>query len=595
MNEPQQNGKPVSPFAQGYQMPPAYTPRPKEYYPLQKRDNIYAVLALIVGVLSVSLSLWGEFMIGFTVSYVLFFAVMTAYLARRPEKVRLFPLLCAVLALAGSAVFALTDCTDVNFFLLLMMFALTAVWFSSFRKPYLPTTDLGLIGSLFSSTFGKAFGGLGTAMRSLFRKKNGKAGNLGKVLVGAACAIPVLVIVLPLLVSSDAAFEGLITDILDDLVETFAKILLGAAFGALLISYGFAHRMGKPTEEKKSGFAGLEGVFVSSFLGMISLCYLAYLFSQLAYFFNGFAGILPKEFNAADYARRGFFEMSAIAVINLLLLFGTLALSKKKDGRLSLPVLIFSLFIDLFTLVIISTALSKMVMYMNRFGLTRLRITTSAFMVFLGTVFLALFVKYFAPKTPVVKIGMVTGTCILLLLGFGNVDRVVAEYNIGAYRSGALTALDVDAIGELGATAVPYLAELTEDENEKIAESARKQLDSKILAMYELRDGKFVRPKAELGAWNLTVSRAYQALEKYIPDDPMPLILWEHGYEKNEIIGKSAYDIEMRYGTFDDREERETQSEPDGYYLLETDLTQNTFLRIRFADGVAYAMDFVTK
>ena len=51
MNEPQQNGKPVSPFAQGYQMPPAYTPRPKEYYPLQKRDNIYAVLALIVGVI----------------------------------------------------------------------------------------------------------------------------------------------------------------------------------------------------------------------------------------------------------------------------------------------------------------------------------------------------------------------------------------------------------------------------------------------------------------------------------------------------------------------------------------------------------------
>ena len=45
-------------------------------------------------------------------------------------------------------------------------------------------------------------------------------------------------------------------------------------------------------------------------LGMISLVYVLYLVSQLAYFSGGFSGILPKGYTMAEYARRGFFEMA---------------------------------------------------------------------------------------------------------------------------------------------------------------------------------------------------------------------------------------------------------------------------------------------
>lgn len=599
MDEPQMNKKPESPFAQGYHTPyqSPYQPRPKEYYPLRKRDSVFALLALVLSLIGVSLSLWGQFMIGYTVSYVLFFALTTAYLADRQTHLRVFPLLCALLVLAGSAVFAVSDCPDVNFLLVLMMFALSAVWFRSLRERTDPRSDLGLIASLFTSTFGKTFHGLPTAMRSLFQKKNGKLAGLGKVLAGAACAVPVLIVVVPLLISSDAAFEGLISDILDDLRETSIKALAGTVFGALLISYAYALKMGKPARERKSSFAGIESVFVASFLGMIGVCYLAYLFSQLAYFFNGFAGILPEQFNAADYARRGFFELCAIAVINLMLLFGTLALSRKKDGKPSCIVRLLSVFIILFTLVIVATALSKMAMYINRFGMTRLRVSTSAFMVFLGIIFLALLVKYFLPGTPVVKVSMVTGACVLLLLGFGNVDRVVAEYNIEAYRSGALPTLDVDTIGELGTAAVPYLIELTQDENEKIANAARQKVLDKIFRLYTVRGNQIVRQETELGQWNLSRSRAYRMLDAYIPEDAMPLVLEHYGYDPAQIQGKDSRHIMRVYGEFDEiSADYGVLRSCTAGYLLEMDWEYETYLQIRFDEnGIACDLELVTK
>ena len=55
-------------------------------------------------------------------------------------------------------------------------------------------------------------------------------------------------------------------------------------------------------------------------LGAVCAVYLAYLFSQLAYFVGGFSGILPEGFTRAEYARRGFFEMTCLAGVNLALM-----------------------------------------------------------------------------------------------------------------------------------------------------------------------------------------------------------------------------------------------------------------------------------
>ena len=508
--EENKNSSPDLPYSQNYA---PYQPKPKVFFSLEKRDQIFALLALILSLFGVSVGIWDGFRIGFTVSYILYFILITVYLA---ERIQPFPLACGVLAVVGSGVFAVSEGADVNFFLILTLFALSAVWIDSLRGSRLPETDIGFLRRIFTSTFGRAFGNLSASVRSLFLKKDGKTGNLGKILIGCACALPVLLVIIPLLVSSDAAFEGLLSNILDDLAEAIPKAVLGIAFSAGLISYGFSHRFGADVPEKKRDFSGIDTAITASFLSVLSICYLAYLFSQLAYFFNAFSGILPEEFNAAAYARRGFFELCAIAVINFALLFATFALSRKQDGKPALIVRILSVFICLFTLTITATAFSKMVMYIGRFGMTRLRITTSAFMVFLSVVFLALLCKYFLPKTPVAKVAVIAAACVLLVLGYGNVDRVVASYNINAYHTGALTSLDVDTVSNLGTAAVPYMVELTQDSDKKIAKKAEDAVYEEILQLYLLDKDSIRRPEQKPGMWNLSRHRAYQALDDYL-------------------------------------------------------------------------------
>ena len=192
------------------------------------------------------------------------------------------------------------------------------------------------------------------------------------------------------------------------------------------------------------------------------------MFSQLAYFFSAFKGFLPEgyEFNVSTYARRGFFEMSAIAAINFLIIFGALLLSRKKNQKMCIPSRLICLFISVFTLIIIVTAISKMVLYIQGFGMTRLRITTSAFMVFLGIVFLSVILRLFISKVKVLRAALVTASTVLLILGVVNVDHVVAAYNYHAYKNKVLETIDVKTIYNLGEEGVPYLVRLLEEDDD---------------------------------------------------------------------------------------------------------------------------------
>ena len=55
--------------------------------------------------------------------------------------------------------------------------------------------------------------------------------------------------------------------------------------------------------------------------------------------------------------------MSVVAVINLCLVFVSLLLAKKEGGKISYGIKISLTFISVFTLIIIATAISKMVLY----------------------------------------------------------------------------------------------------------------------------------------------------------------------------------------------------------------------------------------
>ena len=327
----------------------------------------------------------------------------------------------------------------------------------------------------------------------------------------------------------------------------------GAAFAFIglifIISYGLSLKKKVLPERKKSNFAGVEGITVGVFLSVISLCYLSYLFSQLAYFFSAFSGFLPEnyEFSVSDYARRGFFEMSVIAAMNFLIIFIVLILTKKRDGKLHAGIKALCTFIAVFTLLIISTALSKMVLYIKSLGMTELRVGTSGFMIALGIIFISLIVRIYISKVRVIRTALISFAVVLTLFGCFNINSVIGEYNYNAYKNGWTETIDTRALYYLGPEGIPYLIKLSEDKDMSF-EAESMIYDALLYGNYEYRiveTGKGCSIERNensikgLGSYSYPFMRAEKMLNEFIENNGDFLSeQWKHRY---------SYDNEVYY------------------------------------------------
>ena len=111
----------------------------------------------------------------------------------------------------------------------------------------------------------------------------------------------------------------------------------------------------------------------SSILSVFALLYVAFFTLQGSYLFGAFFRTLPNHMTAAQYARQGFFELCAITTLNFALL-GFAWLSHHQPIRQSSS--LFSMFfVILGESVLFSViAASKLLLYIQRFGFTPLRI-----------------------------------------------------------------------------------------------------------------------------------------------------------------------------------------------------------------------------
>lgn len=378
-------------------------------------------------------------------------------------------------------------------------------------------------------------GNIGVSLKSLFTSGNGDKKTVGKALVGILCAVPMLIIVVPLLIKSDDAFSGMMSSIFTgsgNVFVTVLKAVFGAIISMFVISYGFSLKAGRISKVKEGKFAGIENVYLISFLSAIAVCYLLYLFSQLAYFFSAFKGFLPNDtITYSEYARKGFFEMCIIAVINISVVLFSIMLAKKQGGKVCLGLKAIATFISVFTLIIIATAISKMVLYISEYGMTVLRITTSAFMIFLGIVFIAIILRIYINKINIVKTALIAAGCIVLILGTVNVNAVSAKYNYNAYKSGQLKkSIDVQSFYNLGDEGIPYVVRLACGKDKDAAKEAQRYLaeaylydyfdDMQYARNFTIDDLKEKQKDKGFSYFSIPKATTYNELYKFIESNP---------------------------------------------------------------------------
>ena len=506
-----------------WQRPPVMNPawqnpvkQPVTYYNMGTKDIVFFVLGLILCVAAVPLTLWGGFKSGFTVSYAAVFVLFTVYLVQKGARPGLYGSIAGVLSLLGSGVFAYSSNGSVNFFLFLLVFINAVIWFSSLCGLKDSKTDMGFLFSAVGRPFAWAFGKMPKMFRSVFSSNGEKTRTAGKTIIGLVCAVPVLIAVTLLLANADAAFESVLGKFTG--AELVVKIVTGLIFAPFILSFFFALKKEDKKEYDGKPFGGMkENVYIISFLGVICAVYLLYLFSQFAYVTSALSGILPEKVLPAEYARRGFFEMCIIAGINLALVYlAQYLMGKQAKGRGAVKG--ECTFICLFTLFIIATAIAKMVIYINRFGMTELRICTSVFMLFIAVAFIALVVRLYVNNVPVFRIAATWATVLLIALGAVNIDAFVAEYNVDAFLDGRLSHVDIEKLEELDLAAVPALIKL-ENEGFKSSEINNAYSLKARQALIRLNSKYFVEGEynksPEPGSWNYSDYRGKTELKKH--------------------------------------------------------------------------------
>lgn len=216
-----------------------------------------------------------------------------------------------------------------------------------------------------------------------------RAGRLVPLVRGALVAVPFLLVFGALFSAADPVFEWYVGDVFDFVLErlpshalmslAFAWVALGLLFGLAIVRLPAR----SPSEDGCRGRAGTEAMVA---LLLVDALFLLFLLVQIRTLFGGRELVeTTLGLSYSEYAREGFFQLVAAAAIALSGLLAADWLVRGGSTRRALFRGAAAVLLLLVTAVLVSAAI-RMRLYVSEYGLTELRLYTSAFMVWLAFV-----------------------------------------------------------------------------------------------------------------------------------------------------------------------------------------------------------------
>ena len=352
------------------------------------------------------------------------------------------------------------------------------------------------------------------------------ASALLPVVRGLLLALPVVAVFGALLMSADSVFSSYVEQLfafeipfdLGLLIQhaLFIAVAAWAIAGGLRVALrGYAGR-DFPKDPPSTGDTQrlylqylpgrwLGTVEALTVLALVDLLFGTFMLVQGAYFFGGLDTLARTGMTYADYARRGFFELLAVAFLTLGLL-GVLALvTRRATAGATRRFNAASGAAVVLVLGMLASAFQRMWLYEQAYGFTELRVYTHSFMLWLAVVLVLYLAALLRERWGLFVLG--TAVSALLYLAALNVvspDALIARENVARYQ----------ATGKLDA---PYLSGLSADATPALV-AALPTLPADDQAV--LREG-FAEQRARLReqweregwpAWSMARQRAWQVL-----------------------------------------------------------------------------------
>jgi hypothetical protein len=327
--------------------------------------------------------------------------------------------------------------------------------------------------------------------------------RFGRIWLGIVLAIPALLLFGSLLTSADAKFEYLITEVLRidfwTLVGHAALIaFLSWTVGGWLRGRFIPTDMG-PSPSIFPRKISLGVMEIAIVLGSLDVLFVTFVAVQGSYFFGGHATVLgTPSLTYAEYARRGFFELIAVAALSIPLLVAAdwlLDTPNRRDRRIfrALAITMVSLLG-----VMLASAMHRLSLYTEAYGLTTQRILAAAILIWIAITLLLFCATVLRNRRNLLPYAMlISGYIVLAGLNIVNPDALVARVNTARMVNDGK--FDPNYTFRLSADAVPVLL----DAIPAMAPEHRSALSERLLRQYTPADSA-----SDIRTWNAARSKA---------------------------------------------------------------------------------------
>lgn len=276
-----------------------------------------------------------------------------------------------------------------------------------------------------------------------------------QIVRGVIIAIPLLLVFVALFSAADPVFDRFFSGLLNlDIALPDHPGIIAAAF--VFICGAYAYSFSEESKIRSSASAPkrpLGTIETSIILGSVNALFFLFIALQAGYFFGGAANIGADAYTYSEYARKGFFELIAIASLALLILLVVEKFIERTVERHLAPFKYLSAMMAVQVMVLMALAFNRLSLYESAYGFTTLRLYSHAFILLLALVYCILLHKIFIDGRES-RFGLrvfVALVAFVTVMNFLNPDAFIASRNIERYY--ATGKIDTEYLSELSSDA----------------------------------------------------------------------------------------------------------------------------------------------
>jgi Domain of unknown function (DUF4173) len=277
--------------------------------------------------------------------------------------------------------------------------------------------------------------------RTVFKQvKKETTQTIKRIVYGLLIGIPLLLFMTALLMLADEKFGNVVMTVPNFIVKlnflegifrfmivVIATLLFFGAFQVLQKKY--VPLIMSPILEKKQ--TNWDGITAATILVLLNSVYVLFVVIQFKYFFGN---AIQENFTFAEYARRGFFELLLVTLINWSILLCCLKFVKPAKKTMAYFMKVMYSLLIVTSGIMLASAYMRLSLYEEAYGFTMDRILAHTFMLFLLVIFAYTFIRVWLEGISLLHFYIIAGLIFYTGLNIMNIEEIIVENNLERYE-----------------------------------------------------------------------------------------------------------------------------------------------------------------